>query len=511
VADGGGRRESALFGLSQRIPPNNVQAEQSLLGALLANNRAFERVAEYLRPIHFADPIHGRIYQHITEKILDGRLADAVTLKVDFEHSGILDEVGGTAYLAQLLASMVSVNSAGEYGRAVHDAWMRRQLIEIGETMINNAFGADPELNGAAQINEAERSLTILAANGREVQQVVQAGKALAWAIARADDVHRTGVVPGVRFGIPTIDRALDGLIDRDTLTLLGGLPASGKTALIGQMGKSLGLRVYDEAIARGLTPEQAMKQPGMLLLSLEMTAEQIGLRLASHEAGINSDDLRNGRMDEISVANLIRAEARTKYMAFRIHPLIGAQVRLLPQKIAMHLRRQPELLVVIDNLLTRGATEEDTGRGRRNGLDASTVSWLTGQLKALSTATGVPMVALTHLPRPQAGVVRRPVAQDVKWAGEGDADNVVFVHRPYQHIESSPPPQGPREGEDRYHARKEKWYQERKASAEVAEIIVAKQRQGPGGVFRMRWHGPTTSFREWDMAEPSPDLSTNW
>src|SRR5438270_6090069 len=158
--------DSPLLGLSQRQPPSNERAEQALLGALLANNRAYERVSEFLAPEHFADPIHGRIYQAIARRIESGQLADAVTLRAEFEHSGILDEVGGTAYLAQLLSAMVGIINAGEYGRAIHDAWLRRQLIDLGETVVNRAFGADPELDGVAQIEAAEQALYELATRG---------------------------------------------------------------------------------------------------------------------------------------------------------------------------------------------------------------------------------------------------------------------------------------------------------------------------------------------------------
>src|SRR5690242_19646370 len=157
---------SPLAGLSQRLPPTNLQAEQALLGALLANNKAYERVSEFLIPEHFADPIHGRIFQAISRRVEQGQLADAVTLKAEFEHSGILEEVGGTAYLAQLLTAMVGIINAGEYGRAIYDAWMRRQLIDLGETVVNNAFGADPELDGAGQIESAEHALFQLATEG---------------------------------------------------------------------------------------------------------------------------------------------------------------------------------------------------------------------------------------------------------------------------------------------------------------------------------------------------------
>src|SRR5271165_1717535 len=118
--------DSPLLGLSQRLPPSNLQAEQALLGALLANNKAYERVSEFLIPEHFVDPVHGRIFQSIARRIEAGQLADAITLKAEFEHSGVLAEVGGTAYLAQLLTAMVGIINAGDYGRLIHDAWLRR-------------------------------------------------------------------------------------------------------------------------------------------------------------------------------------------------------------------------------------------------------------------------------------------------------------------------------------------------------------------------------------------------
>src|SRR5690348_4931055 len=183
--------DSPLLGLSQRLPPSNVQAEQALLGALLANNRAYERVSEFLSPEHFADPIHGRIYQAVVRRIEGGQLADAVTLKAEFEHSGVLQEVGGTAYLAQLLSAMVGIINAGEYGRAIHDAWLRRQLIDIGETVVNNAFGADPELDGAQQIEAAEQSLFELATDGAASGGFISFERALTEAIRGAERAFR--------------------------------------------------------------------------------------------------------------------------------------------------------------------------------------------------------------------------------------------------------------------------------------------------------------------------------
>ncbi|HLJ06500.1 MAG TPA: DnaB-like helicase N-terminal domain-containing protein, partial [Acetobacteraceae bacterium] len=204
--------DSPLLGLSQRLPPSNLQAEQALLGALLANNRAYERVSEFLSPEHFADPIHGRIYQAIVRRIEAGQLADAVTLKAEFEHSGILEEVGGTAYLAQLLTAMVGIINAGEYGRAIHDAWLRRQLIDIGETVVNNAFGADAELDGAQQIEAAEHTLFQLATDGSVSGGFISFERALTEAIVGAERAfNRSGHVSGLTTGLRDLDAKMGG------------------------------------------------------------------------------------------------------------------------------------------------------------------------------------------------------------------------------------------------------------------------------------------------------------
>src|SRR6202789_4481407 len=205
--------DSPRRGLSQRLAPSNVQAEQALLGALLANNKAYERVSEFLAAEHFADPIHGRIFQAISRRVEAGQLADAVTLKAEFEHAGILEEVGGTAYLTQLLTAMIGIINAGDYGKAVLDTWMRPQLIDIGETVVNNAFGADPELDGEKQIEAAEQSLFDLAADNGTSGGFITFERALTDAILGAERAfRRAGSVSGLTTGLPDLDSYLRGM-----------------------------------------------------------------------------------------------------------------------------------------------------------------------------------------------------------------------------------------------------------------------------------------------------------
>ena len=224
---------SPLLGLSQRLPPSNLQAEQALLGALLANNlpTSASRISCW-RTISSIRSTAACLAA-IARRIELGQLADAVTLKAEFEHSGTLDEVGGTAYLAQLLAAMVGIINAGEYGRAIHDAWLRRQLVEIGETVVNNAFGAEPALDGM----RAGRGGRAGAVRYRPTARLGMAGflsfeRALTAAINAAERAfHRTGGVSGLTTGLRDLDKKTGGLHKSDLL-ILAGRPGMGKSAL---------------------------------------------------------------------------------------------------------------------------------------------------------------------------------------------------------------------------------------------------------------------------------------
>lgn len=223
--------ESALLTVSPRLPPANLEAEQALLGALLANNKAYERVSEFLAPEHFADAVHGRIYEAIARRIEAGQVADPVTLRATFEHSGLLDDVGGAAYLGQLLTAMVGIINAGDYGRIIYDAWIRRQLIELGELTVNRGFGSDPELDGTAQIEAAEQALFDLATKGGSEGAAMTFETALAMAIdTAAKAFERDGKVSGLTTGLTDLDARTGGLHPSDLL-ILAGRPAWARRA----------------------------------------------------------------------------------------------------------------------------------------------------------------------------------------------------------------------------------------------------------------------------------------
>src|SRR3954468_14698866 len=139
-----------------RTPPHNYEAERALLGAILMNNRAFERVSEFLAGEHFADPVNGRIYQSCAKLIEQGQQANPVTLKTYLERDDLVVAAGGMKYIASLAASAVTVINAGEYGKLIYDLFLRRELIAIGEDMVNEAFDSKPDESANDQIETSE-------------------------------------------------------------------------------------------------------------------------------------------------------------------------------------------------------------------------------------------------------------------------------------------------------------------------------------------------------------------
>ena len=416
--------DSPLLGLSQRLPPSNLQAEQALLGALLANNRAYERVSEYLAPVHFADPIHGRVFQSIARRIEQGQLADAVTLKAEFEHSGVLEEVGGTAYLAQLLSSMVGIINAGEYGRAIHDSWLRRQLIDIGETVVNNAFGADAELDGSGQIEAAEQSLFELATQGGDGGGgFVTFEIALSEAIKGAERAfQQSGHVTGLTTGLRDIDGKLGGLHPSDLL-ILAGRPGMGKSALATKIAYGAAKSLLEQARAEDPTA-QPKKQ--VAIFSLEMSSEQLATRLLSEESRISGDRIRRGDIAQKDVDKFVQVARDIGALPLQIDDTPAISMSMLRTRCRRLQRTKGLALVIIDYLqLMRPSA------GSRPENRVLEISQITQGLKALAKELEIPVMALSQLSRQvESREDKRPQLSDLRESGaiEQDADVVMII-----------------------------------------------------------------------------------
>src|SRR2546421_3474843 len=191
-------------------PPANIEAEQALLGAILINNTAHSRVAEFLMPEHFGNAVHGRIYAAIGKLIERGRIANPVTLKTLFDQDGALAEIGGAAYLARLAEAAVTIINAEHYGRTIHDLHLRRELITIGQDVVTDAFRHDLDDSGTEQIERAEAKLFELATVGQVEGGPRPFAAAMTSAIEMAQAAFkRDGKTVGVATGFIELDKKL--------------------------------------------------------------------------------------------------------------------------------------------------------------------------------------------------------------------------------------------------------------------------------------------------------------
>jgi replicative DNA helicase len=486
--------DSPLLGLSQRLPPSNMQAEQALLGALLSNNKAYERVSEFLAPEHFADPIHGRIYQSIVRRCEAGQIADPVMLRAEFEHSGVLEEVGGTAYLAQLLGAMVGIINAGDYGHAIHDAWIRRQLIDIGEVTVNRAFGSEPELNGTAQIEAAEQCLFDLATRGGAEGGLISFEKALAMAIELAATAHKNqGSVSGLDTGLRDLNKKMGGLHPSD-LVILAGRPGMGKSALATKI--AFGAAKALLANVRVDNPN-AMAKQAVALFTLEMSAEQLATRLLAEEVRVSADRIRRGEINSKDFDNFVKVSREISQLPLLIDDTPALTLSALRTRCRRLKRTHGLGLVVIDYLqLMRPAA------GTKPENRVLEISQITQGLKAIAKELAVPVLALSQLSRAvESREDKRPQLSDLRESGtiEQDADVVMFIYRDEYYMQQKEPKIITYENETKFHDAHQKWQSDMSSVYNKAELILAKQRHGPTGKIDLFFEGEFTRFADLD------------
>ena len=493
--------DAPLLGLSQRVPPSNERAEMALLGALLANNKAYERVSEFLSPEHFADPVHGRIYQAIIRRVEQGQLADAVTLKAEFEHSGLLDEVGGTAYLAQLLTSMVGIINAGEYGRVVHDTWLRRQLIDVGEVVVNNAFGAEPELDGKQQIELAESELFKLATQGGSDGGFVSFERALTEAIQGAERAfRRSGHVSGLSTGLRDLDKKTGGLHPSD-LMILAGRPGMGKTALATKIAFGAARALVNDAQREN--PE-AVAKGSVAVFSLEMSAEQLATRLLAEEARVSGDRIRRGEIGQRDFDRFVQVSRELQSLPLHIDDTPAITLSAMRTRCRRLKRTKGLSLVVVDYLqLMRPSV------GTKPESRVLEISQITQGLKAIAKELAVPVLALSQLSRAvESREDKRPQLSDLRESGtiEQDADMVLFVYRDEYYLQQRAPKQMNFDTEAKYQDALDKWQRDMEQVHNMAEVLIEKQRHGPTGSIRLLFEGEFTRFADLDLVHGADD-----
>ena len=471
-----------------RTAPHNIEVEQALLGAILVNNEAFYRVSDFLEPRHFFEPLHSRIYELAGSLVRQGKVASPVTLKTFLPADLDVAGLNASQYLARLAAEATTVINAEDYGRTIYDLAIRRDLILIGEDMVNVAYDAPVDLAPAAQIEDAERKLYEIAETGKYDGGFQRFAQALTTAVDMAAHAYqRDGKLSGIATSLKDLDRMMGGLQKSD-LVIVAGRPGMGKTALATNIAYNIARAWRGDVQADGRT---ATINGGIVgFFSLEMSAEQLATRIVSEQTEIPSYRIRRGEIDTTDFDRIVETAREIEALPLYIDETGGLSVAQLAAR-ARRLKRQRGLdLLVVDYIQLLQGSMRRAAEGR-----VQEVTEITTSLKALAKELSIPIVALSQLSRQvENREDKRPQLSDLRESGsiEQDADVVLFVFREEYYLRN----REPRAGTEEHF----KWQAEMEEVHGKAEVIIGKQRHGPTGTVPLQFKADVTRFA--DLAE---------
>ena len=472
-----------------RAAPNNIDAEQALLGAILINNDAYYRVSDFLTKEHFFEPIHRKIFGIAAEMINASKKANPITIKTFLPEDEKIGDITVAVYLARLASQATTIINAEDYGKSIYDLATRRNLIGIGEEMVNMAYDTPVDMEPSKQIEEAEKQLYELAETGRYDGGFADFNDASLQALNMASAAHtRDGHLSGVATGLQTLDRKMGGLQSSD-LVIIAGRPAMGKTSLATNIAYNIAAAYEFEIQADG---ESKTTNGGIVgFFSLEMAAEQLATRIIAEQTEISSSKIRRGEMNEAEFEKLGACVNQINHLPLYIDQTGGISIGQLAAR-ARRLKRQKGLdVLVIDYLQLMQS-------GKRNSDNrVQEITEITTGLKALAKELAVPVIALSQLSRQvESRDDKRPQLADLRESGsiEQDADIVLFVYREEYYLQNREPEEGSKEYET--------WHEKMDDARGKADVIIAKQRHGPTGTVPLSFQPQFTRFS--DLADNS-------
>ncbi len=477
-----------------RALPANIEAEAAFLGAALIDNRVIEELATRLRPEHFFEPVHARIYERILQLLDRKAVVTPVTLKPYFEADEALKELGGITYLARLTADGQGLLAPRELAEQIYDLALLRELIAVGRELVTNALDTSESVEPMAQIEAAEAALYAVAegaATGNEAQTFAASTRTALGMIEQA--LLSGGHVSGTTTGLTSVNEKIGGLHDSDLL-ILAGRPGMGKTAL----ATNIAFNAADR-FRRDMAEGHGEKSVGaaVAFFSLEMSADQLATRILAEQSGISSEMLRMGKISREDFQQLSYASQRLAELPLYIDDTPALTIAALRARARRLKRRHDIGLIVVDYLQLL------QGSGRASDNRVNEISEISRGLKTLAKELGVPVLALSQLSRAvEQREDKRPQLSDLRESGsiEQDADIVLFVFREDYYV-ASKEPKRPNEGDDaKTHEQHAQWAADMERVYGLAELIVAKQRHGSTGKVRLRFEPRITRFS--DLAE---------
>ena len=453
--------------------PNNIEAEQSIIGSILVTNEIFDEINTIITSINFYDPMHQKIYNAIENLIYKGMLANPITLKNYFEDEK--DDLNIPEYLVKITKFSTSVRQAIEYSKIIYDMFVRRELIKISEQTIDNAKINDLDTSGQNIIENSERLLFDLAEKGSFNSSLVKFDDAMKQTIEMASAAYKNeGGIVGVPTGLRDLDDKLGGLHQSD-LIIIAGRPSMGKTSLATNIAFHAAKHIQDNG-----------KKSSIAFFSLEMSSEQLSTRILSEQARIGSNDIRRGRISDEQFDQFLETSKNIAELPLFIDETPAISIAAMSNR-ARRIKRLHGLdMIVVDYIqLMKGTTFNKDGRVQE-------ISQITQGLKAIAKELGVPVVALSQLSRQvEQRDDHKPLLADLRESGsiEQDADVVMFVYRESYYLQRKEPREATVE-----HA---EWQAKMNEVAHLAEIIIGKQRHGPIGKVTLEFEERFTKFKD--------------
>lgn len=459
---------------TQSIPANQ-EIEQAFLSIVLGHNSAIEFVEGFLRPAHFYNPLHGRLYEAIMHFYSRQQLADILTLERYFKDDAALNEAGGQEYLRTLTQFHLPSTHAEDYARQIYELALCRHLIDLGHRLSANAQKIQIHGPGPIeQIESIERELFDLATQGQD-RSFVAFDQALSDAVQSIDRAYtNSSHVVGVATGLIDLDKQLGGLHPSD-LIVVAARPGMGKTSFATNIAY---------AAAQSALKSQGKEGATVAFFSLEMSAEQLAMRLLAQESGVPSDRMRRGSITQENFNRFVEVSRTMVTLPLFIDDTAALTIGGLRTR-ARRLKRQHSLgLIVVDYIQLLSASNT------RNDNRVQEISEITRGLKTLAKELNVPVIALSQLSRSvEQRENKRPRLPDLRESGsiEQDADVVMFLYREEYYKMGEKPD----EGSEQMSA----WVEGMSAVYHKAEVIIAKQRHGPTGSIYVHFDGKLTKF----------------
>ena len=460
---------------SEKQLPCNIEAEQAVIASILVSNDIYDEISSILDSQKFFDPIHVKLYETIETLISKGLLANPITLKNYFENNEGLKELGGQEYLIKITKFSTSVKQAIDYANIVQEMHVRRELIKISQSVLDEvSTNSDVGTSGETIIQNTEKSLFDLAERGHFNQSFMKFDSALKQTIDMAKSAYQNeeGLV-GVPTGLTDLDSRLGGLHKQD-LVIIAGRPSMGKTALATNI-----------AFHAAKNIEKKRSKSTVAFFSLEMSSEQLSTRILSEQSRIRSNDIRRGKVSEKEFEQFIETSKNISELPLYIDETPAITIAAISNRSRRIKRLFGLELIVVDYIqLMRSSGKKEYNRVQE-------ISEITQGLKALAKELNVPVLALSQLSRAvEQRDDKKPQLADLRESGsiEQDADIVMFVFRESYYLQNKEPTVGSIE-----HA---EWQTKMNEISHLADIMISKQRHGPTGNVKVEFEAMYTKFK---------------